>query len=309
VSRRVTLLGPQRLRPTVAPTLASLGVTGRIATITAGWQEREPEDQELHEHVGERSVNLRLWQRAENAFQRDPELATAHHHRQARLHEMQDLYNVRLNYAMEAAYALLARHGDPTLLTPQRGDAVMAIRELDTRHLERIHEIHAEFTARWRPHERDAVVHERRELESILHDVSAIAIAGGHVAVLLNRLLLFNLAALIGDRPVVAWSAGAMAISERVVLFYDTPPHGPGHPEVLEAGLGLARGIVPLPHARRRLRFHDPVRVGLFARRFAPALCVPMDEGARVDVDEHGCSAPPEVLRLVPDGTLEAVAA
>ena len=40
-ARRVTLLGPQRLQPTVAPTLESLRIHGQIATVTAGWQERE----------------------------------------------------------------------------------------------------------------------------------------------------------------------------------------------------------------------------------------------------------------------------
>jgi len=85
------------------------------------------------------------------------------------------------------------------------------------------------------------------------------------------------------NTTVVAWSAGAMAVADTVVLFHDDPPHGPGHPETFELGLGLAPGVVALPHARHRLRLDDPSRVALAAQRFAPDACVPMDEHARMD--------------------------
>jgi hypothetical protein len=100
------------------------------------------------------------------------------------------------------------------------------------------------------------------------------------VAVLLNRLRLFDLAGLLGERPVVAWSGGAMVLSERLVLFHDHPPQGRGYAEVFEAGLNLAPGVVPLPHARRRLDLGDPERVALLARRFLPARCLALDEEA-----------------------------
>ena len=144
--------------------------------------------------------------------------------------------------------------------------------------------IQREFEERWQPHARDAVAAERAELGAILRNVRALAVAGGHVAVLLNRLRLFGVAELLGQgAPVAAWSAGAMALSERVVLFHDNPPQGPGHAEVLDAGLGLCAGIVPLPHARRRLDLGDRVRVALFARRFAPAAALAMEDGARIE--------------------------
>jgi hypothetical protein len=70
-----------------------------------------------------------------------------------------------------------------------------------------------------------------------------------------------------------------MALSERVVLFHDTPPQGPGNPEVLEHGLGLLRGAVVLPDAQRRLKLEEPGRIELLARRFAPARCYALDDG------------------------------
>ena len=63
----------------------------------------------------------------------------------------------------------------------------------------------------------------------------------------------------VGRPPaVVAWSAGAMALTERVMLFHDRAAHGPSHAEFADVGLGWVPGAVLLPHARRRLRVDDP---------------------------------------------------
>ena len=57
---RVVLLGPQR-RPTLDSVVRSLGSGGPWATVTAGWQEREPDDGELASLLGGAgSVNLGL---------------------------------------------------------------------------------------------------------------------------------------------------------------------------------------------------------------------------------------------------------
>jgi hypothetical protein len=136
-----------------------------------------------------------------------------------------------------------------------------------------------------------------------------LCIAGGHVAVLLGRLRLFDLTALVDSRPVIAWSAGAMAVCDRVVLYHDSPPQGPGNPEVLDAGLALCRGIVALPHARKRLKLDDPVRVALFARRFSPATCVVLDEGARLEWNGREWTAGPGTFRLERRGALRPMPA
>ncbi|MFO0450527.1 MAG: hypothetical protein ACK52I_18020, partial [Pseudomonadota bacterium] len=84
---------------------------------------------------------------------------------------------------------------------------------------------------------------------------------------------------LLRGRPLVAWSAGAMAVGERVVLFHDRTPQGIAYSEVLDEGLGLVRGIQPLPHAETRFALDLPARVRAFARRFAPARCLALDHG------------------------------
>jgi len=310
--KRVILLGPQRLQPTLAATLESLHLEGRVATVTAGWQEREPDDRELHEHLSGRSVNLRLWERTETTFLQDPELASAHRRRQERLRGMQEAYDLRLRHAIEAVIELRRRRVDRLgtaagdALTEAAAAAIEAVRDLDARHLGRVRAVHAEFEAAWRPRERDSVRRQIEGIAALLGDAAAVAIAGGHVAVLLNRLRLFDLAALVGDRTVIAWSAGAMAACERVVLFNDHPPQGPGNAEVLESGLGLVRDVVPLPHARHRLDLEDRERVARFATRFAPAACIPLNEGARVDISESGWTAAAGTMRLQLDGMVGA---
>jgi hypothetical protein len=305
----VVLLGPQRFTPTLGEAVAATGFAGRLASVTAGWQEREGEDLELHEHLGERTVNLMLYARAEDAFERDPELFSSHRERQGRLRELQAIYRSRLVPLREAARQLLVREGDPDLLEPERADAMTALARLDAHHLARVEAIDAEFEARLRPLERPAVLNHRRGIERILKKTSGFAIAGGHVAVLINRLRLFGLGPTIAERPLFAWSAGAMAAASRIVLFHDSPPQGAGVPEVLESGLGVVRGLVPLPHARRRLRLDDPRRVAFMARRFAPEVALALDDGARVVIESGRIVSAVGAQRLTPDGAVEALEA
>ena len=51
---------------------------GPIAVITAGWQEREGEDEEMDRHLGGRSFDLEIYRRADRVFATDPELREAH---------------------------------------------------------------------------------------------------------------------------------------------------------------------------------------------------------------------------------------
>ncbi len=162
---------------------------------------------------------------------------------------------------------------------------------------------------------RPAIERHSRQMARQIEKVEGLAIAGGHVAILLNRMRLFDLDKKLKGKAVFAWSAGAMAIAERVVLFHHSPPQGYGNTEVLEHGLGLVRGLVLFPHARRRLALDDRRRVALLARRFAPAICVAMADGAWMALDELGRSAVARrahgsgMSRLMPDGTVASLEA
>lgn len=306
-SARVVLLGPQRLHRTLNQAVDSIRAHGMVAAVTAGWEEREGEDQEMREHLGGRLVNLALWERAEDVMRRDPELAKAMRERHDRLREQHDLYRMRLVHAIDAARELLRR--DPTpgreeMLEAERAGAIEAVRDLDEFHLRRVSLIHREFEAEWKPVERDAVERHRRELAQALAACECVCVAGGHVVVLLHRLRLFDALGLFGSRPIVAWSAGAMALGERVVLFHDSPPQGQGAAELYEEGLGAYGGVLPFPHARKRLHLHDQRRVALLARRFAPDRCIALDPLTRMDWDGHRWRGEHGTLRLHEEGRL-----
>lgn len=276
----VTFLGPQYRVPVLRSVLAQLGIRGPLVSITAGWQEREGEIDELSAHVDRPVTDLALYARTEQVFSRDPALHAGHRRRQSRLREAQDLYRVRLGHAKDAARELLKHEGDPGLLRQARRAALRSLRSLDREHVRVIEREHAEFRRELRPQQRASVVPHIDDLRKQIKAASAVLIAGGHVAVLLNRLRLFDLRRLIAGKPLIAWSAGAMALAERVVLFHDRPPQGAGNAEVFDAGLCLLPGVVPLPHAQTRLNLHDAERVTLLARRFAPAQCFTLDEGS-----------------------------
>lgn len=318
----VVLLGPQRLLPTLNQAFEALAhispllkTAAPIAAITAGWEEREAEDQELSDHLWGRVRNLHLYERTEDAYRRDPELFAAMRARHTKLRRLQELYRIRLGHELAAASELLARSADagdridPELLVMEQEEAIEAVRELDGRHLGHLEEVHAEFTARVKPLEREAVQHHRRELARILGECCALCVAGGQVAILLNRIRLMDVIGMLEDQPVFCWSAGAMALSERVVVFHDDPPHGAGNPEVVELGLAVHTGIVALPHASKRLRLSDRSRVGLFARRFAPAACVALDPRTRLTFDGVRWRGIPGTQRLERTGDLVEVGA
>ena len=98
-----------------------------------------------------------------------------------------------------------------------------------------------------------------------------------------------------------------MAISERVVLFHDDPPQGPGASELLDEGLGLAPGVVVFPEPGERLRLDRQDRTELLVRRFAPALCLGFPARSRVIIKGTRFSAPQGVLCMRRDGSPRAV--
>jgi peptidase E len=273
------VLGPQLRVPVLAQALAASGMGGPVAAITAGWQEREAELTALEEHLGQPVQDLRLYARTEAVFAQDAELHEAYRARQVVLREAQGLYRLRLDHAKAAARELLQARPVTPVLRRARIAAIGTLRRLDADHLRAIDAVHERFEAQWRPRERPALVTHLAELAAIVAAAATVLIAGGHVAVLLNRLKLFDAPRLLQGRPIAAWSAGAMTLAERVVLFHDRPPQGAGNAEIFERGLKLVPRAVFLPHAAQRLALADATRTSLLARRLSPASCYTLDEG------------------------------
>ncbi len=177
---RVILLGPQR-RPTVDAVARSLSLDGPVATITAGWQEREPDDAELSALLGGRTANLSLYRRWLDVQDRDPQYAAAERALAGMLAELQDLYLLRLDYALQAVYAV-QRRSPGELRTEALGEAIATVRELDAAHLRRVNGMRGEFFQRLQPHDRPVIAGHRDEVQGILGEACALVIAGGHVA-------------------------------------------------------------------------------------------------------------------------------
>jgi hypothetical protein len=298
VTRSVTLLGPQR-RPSVQHVVRDLDPDAPVATVTAGWLEREPEDAELQGLLGGRGLNLGLHGRWLDVHERDREYAHAEREHDAALGELRGMYLTQLDHALTAAYAI--GHGSeprPRFSGAAFADAIEVIRLIDRQHLARVRDAHHAFYSAWRPQERPVVAHHREQVRQMLAQSQAVVVAGGHVGELVRVLHLFHVEPHLPG-VVIAWSAGAMALSERVVLFHDFVPHGVAQTEVFGEGLGVVRGLVPLPHLRRRLRVDDPVRMSVLARRFSPARCVVLDDGVRVPLTAD--QEPPADTRVVSD--------
>lgn len=281
--QKVVLLGP---RPVLPPVLSELGVR-KVAFVNAGHQDTESDDAALVAAIGVPATNLKLHARAVEVFEKDVEFADAYHARQHRFRNIQSFYRVRLEKTDEAARMISVRYVEPDLLEQEERVSVAQLRQLDDDHLERCLAIRAAFHGYWRPMERPTIARHRTELAAALADADALLVAGGHVASLFNRMKLFDVLGLAQDKPIIAWSAGAMVLTERIVLFHDFPPYGSDIAQVLDAGFSLCPGIIVLPDPRRRIRLDDKAGIARFARRMHPATCVAMDHAARIVFEDR----------------------
>ncbi len=300
---RGVLLGPQRRKSALLEALEGHG-DGPIALVTCGWQEREDQDGWLREQLGRPLVNLKLYARGDRVFLTDRDFAKQHRARQDMLRLRQDFYRLRLERAIDAALDIRLRAAGTAAEADEAGWSMQQLRQLDRDHLERCRALRQEFEERVKPLEREAIARHREELAQILSTAKVLMISGGHVAVMLNRLRMFGVRELLSpDHTLVAWSGGAMVTGARVVLFHETPPQGVGVSEVLDEGLGLHQGLLPLPNPRYRLTLHDEFRVGWMARRNAPEQCVALDHGEFVRFDGERWFGASGTVQLLPDGT------
>ncbi|AXG15028.1 Type 1 glutamine amidotransferase-like domain-containing protein [Intrasporangium calvum] len=315
------LLGPQRFTTTVQTVLRSLPVDGPVAMVNAGWEEREADDAELAGLLDHRGVNLRLYQRAVEVLASDRALRrVALEHRTAHA-ELRAFYGIRLQAAWDTVLAVRRRTSRPSTPGVAEGalrSALQALRDVDDWYAFEVGRIVAATAASDAVRSSAVLARHRGEVAETLAGASVVVLAGGHVGVLMDTVRLLEVALPAGT-PVIAWSAGAMAVCDPVVLFHDFAPQGVTAPEVHDRGLGRLRGVIPLPHARRRLALDHHERMAVFAERFAGHRLVPLDDGtvlrfvAPTDGSGHGPGGvmdPPEGARVLGrDGTVRTWAA
>ena len=275
------LLGPQRPVTNLGSAIGDANIPdGPIAVVSAGWQEAEGDIDDVRSIVGRELRDVGIYARAETLMASDRVLQDAYRQRQESLRELQRLYRLRLRYLTIAARRTLRAEGNPALLQPEQRHAIAQLRALDRHHLNRVRSILAEFDAQFNSVNYGPIAEQTAQVAAIMDGCSAVLITGGNVVVTLNRLLLFGLGPHLEARNIVAWSAGAMVLSDNIVLFHDRLPQGRRDAEILGPGLGQLPRFVFLPDAKRRIRDNDTARAGAFCRRFAPDTCVTLDSGS-----------------------------
>ena len=312
MAARAVVLGPPGETVSLAPALESLDLPpGPLAAVTVGWREEESATAPLEreaERLGRELTPLDLGERARRVFDRDPELSAAHRKLQDGLRAEESLYRERMKQEIAMTHALARipvaeEHRRPYLEAAWRG-----ILEADRFHLAGQAAQRAEFRAAFSPEERPSVRAETEELAAALAGCAAALVAGGHVAVVGNRLSLFGLAPHLARLPLVAWSAGAMALSPKVVLFHDRLPFGSRQPEIHGEGAGVLPGAVFFPDARHRLDTEDAEHLAELARRVAPDRAVLLDTGESLALSDGTWSSPAGIRLLSPDGAVETAA-
>ncbi len=234
------LLGPQRFVTTVGPAVRALGVDGPIAVINAGWEERESDDGELNDLLDGRAVNLRLHHRMFDVVDTDERFRAAALAFRDRHDELRAFYGLRIQAAMDAVEAVMHRTSTQGLRDSALVAAIESVRDVDRWYAAVLKDLYRELDTAAPPDESAQIGWHRGEIEAILRDCAAVVLPGGHVGTLLRALRLFRVA-LPADRPVVAWSAGAMALTDKVVLFHDFAPQGVARPSCTTAASAACR--------------------------------------------------------------------
>jgi len=303
---RTVLLGPQRFRTTVGSTVRTVAPEGAIVTVTAGWRDRESDTDELDAILEGRSRHLHLYGRLSEVLEADQRFAEAALTHRDAVDELAGIYSLRLQRALDSVYAVQRRVVRTDLAAAALADGVRVVQSIDRWYLETLDQTHGELSATADGRPSESIQRHRSEVAEAIEQAGAIVIAGGHVGVLLRCMTLFQVNP-PPELPVVAWSAGAMSLTDRVVLYNDRGPSGVTGPEVWDRGLGRAPRIVAMPHARRRLGMDDPMVLQILARRFDDARCLLLDDGARVDLGPNG-ELPAGARVIGDDGVVHSLA-
>ncbi len=299
----VTILGPERPDP-ILP-LALKGIRGPVALISAGWRYDEDRDEPLRAAIGMTVHNLRLYGAFRDIEREAPDLVAAHARKQTVLKGIKRLYREAIVSSLAGVQKVWADRKDPHC--PWFQQAVRHLQEVDALFLAEADRLHEQFAATERPLSHPAVRAARAHIADTLAGCDAVLIAGGHVGVLRNRIAFFGLDAELGQKPIIAWSAGAMVLAERILLYHDHTTHGVGLAEYLDRGFGLVPGVVFLPHASERLDLESKDNVAILAARVAPLRAIALENGGGIGPHGERLGRPEAVRQLTIQGGLTVV--
>ena len=293
MTTQIHILGPQR-PPNLAQVVDKFLPEGPLALVTAGWRHDEQDISALERDLDRPLYLLPLYRWFDQLGMIEPELSNLHRQRQNQIMAYKKVYRLQLRASFDLWHKVRELYAlDPQLYADDEKDACSAVRMTDKRAFERINDIRSSYPSLLRPWEHPSAENFHYKIARTLDACSGILFAGGHVAILRNRLYFFGFDVLLrqfldAGKQIVAWSAGAMSLTDRIILYYDNPPDGIGIPELLDSGLGLIKDTIFLPHATERLDTHKTHRMPRFARRFSPTKCIGLAAGDHLQFDRHG---------------------
>lgn len=308
----IHILGPQSPDSNLTHAINMFCPQGDLAVISAGWRYDECELQALQSKLGRkiRHIPLYEWFDALGSF--EPELSGLHRIRQRRILDYKKVYQINLDTAMESWSSIQKLYRkDPDTYAKDEREACKHVQMVDRNCLKRLAEIKQDFESISTPWLHESALPLYEQIIQTLSRCSGLIITGGHVAILRNRLAFFGLEDLLTNfvldgNHIFAWSAGAMCLTERIVLFHDDPPWGQGRTEILDTGMGLLPKTVFVPNATARLNLKDPKRIERFARRFHPSLSICLESGSHLIFTDQGVydrSAKRSTFQLSTEGT------
>lgn len=175
--------------------------------------------------------------------------------------------------------------------------SITALRENDARMMAALTEAEEQLLSRTGLRHDPQWQAERAQLERRVLDADAILLFGGSPLQLLDALRFFDLRpafleTLRRGATLVATSAGALVLGERIVVFDDRNPDPRSrHFQLLDRGLGLVGGVQVFPHCNDRIHTDDPDNLAYLARRFGDRVCVGLNEESYLLVDLAASSA------------------
>ena len=259
------LLGPQRFTTTVGSTVRALALTGPLAMVNAGWEERESDDAELAGHLDGRGVNLRLHHRMMDVLAKDEHFAAAALAFRDRMDELRAFYGIRLQAAIDAVHAVAHRtsmhSGGPSPRRPRWRPCATSTGWYASSSPS---SLARPVLSRRRTRTAPSGWHQG-EIGAILDECEAVVVAGGNVRTLLWTLRFFDVTIrpradgrrLVGRGDGADWTRSSSSTT--------SPRRESRRPRCHDTGLGRLPGIIALPHAKRRLQLDDHERMSVLA--------------------------------------------
>jgi len=283
--------GPQENLVSLINQLINAGTLSKnpspIAVVSTGWRHDEDSIDALVEALPINLSLLPLYGWFDLLGNKEPDLSQMHADRQKKIKQHKEFYREQLHFHMNLWKKYNIRRQANAAFKTEEDTAFKNLKRCDDEMLASLENIRTSYPKLQQAWLHPSAKQYHEKIKEELNRAQALLITGGHAAVLRNRFIFFGMHRLLKDfllsgKPIIAWSAGAMVLTDKIVLYYDNPPQGEGHAEILDYGIGLLPRMIFFPHAHERLNLDSSSRIKQLAKRFDPYLCIGLENGAKL---------------------------